>query len=154
MRALTVNEWSFVAGGDDEPMQEVVITGKRCNDAWSCMSMEELERFLENSYSPLAPKSGGGGGGGESSRELSANEIEKKLAEAMAQTDEKLRDQAILGLALVALGGAAMAFAPAVLIAGALGFIAKWGIATAGAVLAAGGGWLWTNALDNLDNGG
>lgn len=61
MRALTVNEWSFVAGGDDEPMEEVVLTGKRCKDAWSCMSMEELERFLENSYTH--PPMGGGGDG-------------------------------------------------------------------------------------------
>ena len=61
MRALTMNECSFVAGGDDEPMQEVVIPGKRCKDGWSCMSMEEVERFLENSYAH-SPWGGGGDG--------------------------------------------------------------------------------------------
>jgi hypothetical protein len=148
MRALTVNEWSFVAGGDDEPMQEVVITGKRCNDDWSCISVEELERFLENSYTPLTPPSGGGGG-----PPISTAETEKALEKAMAETDDKLREQALVGAALAIMGAVVLAFPPSVVALGVAGLIAKFGIGVSAALLSLGGTWMFTDAMDELDNG-
>jgi hypothetical protein len=146
MRALTLNEWSFVAGGDDEPMQEVVIAGKRCNEAWSCMSMEELERFTENSYT--YPPSGGGGG-----REVSIIQGEKALEAAMKETDEKLREQALVGAALALMGTVVLAFPPSVVALGVMGLVAKFGIAVSAGLLTLTGTWIFTDAMDELDNG-
>lgn len=157
MRSLSVAEIGFVSGGDIIELPPVDVVASRLRNGWvrlsgsaveklkaalelnfSCMNPDSVERFVEHTYTPP----------------LSTEEIEKKLTDALAQTDEQLRDQAILGLALAAMGGAAMAFAPAVVIAGVLGLIAKGGIALAGAVLAAGGTWMFTDAMDELDNGG
>ena len=150
MRALTVNEWSFVAGGDDEPMEEVVVTGRRCKDGWSCLSQEELEALLENTYTH--PPMGGGGGGGLSAG-VTVADTERALEKAMAETNEELRNQALVGAAFAIMGVVVLAFPPSVVALGVAGLIAKVGIATAAALLSLGGTWMFTDAMDELDNG-
>lgn len=152
MRALTVNEWSLVAGGDggEEPMEEVVVTGKRCKEKWSCLNPDELAAFLENTYT--APPSGGGGGGALPDG-ISVAKTEELLAKAMAEQNEDLRNQLFVGAALAAMGMLALSFPPATVALGIAGLIAKFGIATAAAVLTLGGTWMFTDAMDELDNG-
>jgi len=148
MRALTVNEWSFVAGGDDEPMEEVVVTGKRCKQ-WECLSREELERVLEQQHH------GGqfGNGGGGLPAGVTVADTERVLERAMAETNEELRKQALVGAALAIMGVVVLAFPPSVVALGVAGLVAKVGIATAAAVLSLGGTWMFTDAMDELDNG-
>jgi hypothetical protein len=146
MRALTVNEWSAVAGGDDGPLEEVTITAKRCRDMWECMNMDQLERSLENSYTQ--PPSGGGGG-----REVSIIQGEKALEAAMKETDEKLREQALVGAALALMGTVVLAFPPSVVALGVMGLVAKFGIAVSAGLLTLTGTWIFTDAMDELDNG-
>ena len=40
MRMLTLDEVGFVSGGDDEPMQEVVVNGRR-------MSPEDIQNMMD-----------------------------------------------------------------------------------------------------------
>lgn len=152
MRALTVNEWSLVAGGDggEEPMDEVVVTGKRCKEKWSCLSPEELEAFLENTYT--APPSGGGGGGALPDG-ISVAKTEELLAKAMAEQNEELRNQALVGLALATLGTVVLAYPPSVVALGIAGLVAKFGIAASAGVLITGGTWMFGAALTEFYDG-
>jgi hypothetical protein len=57
MRTLTLDEVGFVSGGDDEPMQEVVVNGRR-------MSPEEIETMM-GFLRRHTQMDGGGGSNGE-----------------------------------------------------------------------------------------
>ena len=151
MRALTVNEWSLVAGGDggEEPMEEVVVTGKRCKQ-WACLSQEELERVLEQQNDQ---GNFGNGGGGGLPAGVTVVDAEKALEKAMAETNEELRKQALVGAALAIMGAVIFAFPPSVVAMGVAGLVAKYGIAVSAAVLSFGGTWVFTDAMKELDNG-
>jgi hypothetical protein len=58
MRALTLDEVGFVSGGDDEPMQEVVVTGKR---GWSPADIQAVLDWLNEGarHTPISGSSGG-----------------------------------------------------------------------------------------------
>jgi hypothetical protein len=58
MRTLTLDEVGFVSGGDDEPMQEVVVTGKR---GWSPADIQTVLDWL-NEGARHTPMVGGGSG--------------------------------------------------------------------------------------------
>ena len=98
----------------------------------------DIERFLEHSYTPP----------------IDAKDAEKKLEEAMKETDERLRQQAIVGAVLAIIGTAALAFPPAMVAAGVAGLVAKVGIAASAAMLSVGGTAVLADAMNRLGNGG
>jgi hypothetical protein len=104
-----MNELSAVAGGDDGPLEEVTITAKRCRDMWECMNMDELERFLENSYTQ--PMSGGGGGSIEVTQGQETVTVSEVLAAAAALAAIVAAVYGIPALAAGAAGTAAAAYA-------------------------------------------
>ena len=62
MRTLTLDEVGFVSGGDDEPMQEVVVNGRR-------MSPEDIQNMMDflkrHTQMDGGGRFAGDGGGGE-----------------------------------------------------------------------------------------
>ena len=155
MRALTVNEWSLVAGGDggEEPMEEVVVTGKRCKEKWSCLSQEELEAFLENTYTHPMSGSGSGGGGAQPS-EISTESLDKMIRDALASTDDlAAQEKLLVAIAAVAIAGIATFYASKIIAAGMAMSIVKYGIVGTAAILAAGGTYIFDEAMDEIRKG-
>ena len=141
----------FFAGGDgrEEPMEEVVVTGKRCKQ-WECLSQEELERVLEQQNHQ---GNFGNGGGGSLPEGVTVVDTEKALEKAMAETNEELRKQALVGIAMAVIGAVIFAYPPSVVALGVVGLVAKYGIAVSATVLHLGGFWVFTEAVKELDNG-
>jgi high-affinity Fe2+/Pb2+ permease len=101
------------------------------------MNPDDVERFLEHTYTPP----------------IETKDLEKKLEEALNETDANLREQAIMGAMCAILGTVVLAWTPVLVAAGVTALVAKFGIVLAAAVLTVGGTAVLADAIDRLGDG-
>ena len=156
MRSHSVAEIGFLSGGDLVELPPVDVVASRLRNGWvrlngsaveklkaalelnfSGMNSDNVERFIENTYTPP----------------IETKDVEKKLEEAMNETDEKLRQQAIMGAMFAILGTAVLAMPPVLVAAGVTALVAKLGVVVSAAALTVGGTAVLADAIDRLGDG-
>ena len=82
MRMLTLDEVGFVSGGDDEPMQEVVVNGRRMSPEDIQNMMDFLKRHTQMDGGGRFAGDGGSGAGGD-------DNLEEVVVEAPKMTEDE-----------------------------------------------------------------